>query len=60
MNEQLSQYPSDVLKLIRALEHQQIELDVLIMKTPTSNVRNDLTEANIHLMAAISSLKNVV
>lgn len=59
-NEQLSQYPAEVIKIIKELEYQTQQLTLLVMKTPTSNVRNDLTSANIHLMTAVSDLKNVV
>lgn len=59
-NTQLSQYPEEVIKIIQAVEFQQRALELLILKTPTSNVRDELTNANIHLMGAINDLKNLV
>lgn len=58
--EQLSKHGNDIRRIIRALEAQQGELDLIILKTPTGGVREDLTGANIHLLSAISSLTNVV
>lgn len=49
----------DTLRLQRALEAQQIELDLLIIAQPSGGARNLLTEANIHLLEAISKLKEL-
>ena len=57
---QLSAYRYDVAKVIRELQHQAGELDLIILKTPTGQVRNDLTEGVIHLQEAIGRLLNVV
>lgn len=58
--EQLSQHGETIRKIIRHLEDEARELDLVILKTPTGGVREDLTSGNIHLLAAISELKNVV
>lgn len=49
---------SELLRIIRALEAQQSKLDLLILKTPTSKAREDLTSANIHLLVGIGELRN--
>lgn len=48
---------SDLRRVSRALEVQAVELELLILRTPTGEVRNALTEANIHLMIARSKLE---
>ena len=60
MAEQLSRHATDMRRIVRALQDQQRELDLMILKTPTGQVREDLTEGNIFLLRALSSLLNVV
>jgi hypothetical protein len=47
----------DLKTIISDLKISQRGLELLINRTPTSESRNDLTEANIHLMEAIDVLK---
>lgn len=48
---------ADVRRVSRALEVQAVELELLILRTPTGEARNALTEANIHIMIARSKLE---
>jgi hypothetical protein len=47
----------DLKTIISDIKVSQRALELLISRTPTSESRNDLTEANIHLMEAIDVLK---
>lgn len=47
-------------RLWRYINSYQQELEQEILSTPTSESRNDLTEANIHLLAALSKLTRAV
>lgn len=58
--EQLSAHAEDIRRIIRSLEAQQTELDLIILRTPTGQVREDLTVGNIHLLVGIQALLNVV
>ena len=49
----------DRLRAIRYLELQQIELELLILQTPSGETRNALADANIHLMESIRLLKEI-
>ena len=60
MAEQLSHHSDFLRRMIRIMQDEQRELDLIILRTPTGQVREDLTEGNIHLLAAISALLNVV
>lgn len=50
----------DLRRVSRALEVQAVELELLILRTPTGEARNALTEANIHLMIARSKLEEAL
>ena len=49
----------DIRRVIRMLASPQQEVDLAIMRTPTSEDRNALTEANIHLNEAIQILSKL-
>ena len=49
---------ADVLNRInRAVEHAKNEVEYAILREPTGPRRNSLTDANIHLMAAMEDLR---
>jgi hypothetical protein len=48
---------ADIARIARALDAQQKELDIQILRTQTGPEREALTEANIHLMQAIAVLQ---
>lgn len=56
---QTSLYSTAVKDVIRELEHQVFKLDTIVMKTPTGQVREDLTEGIILIKQGIESLLNV-
>lgn len=56
---QLSKYSEDIRKIVRQIELQLQELDLLILKTPTGPVREELTNANIYILQGIQHLKEV-
>lgn len=47
------------IEIIKAIQHKRVILETLIMRTPSGDVRNKLTEANIHLLVAIGELKSL-
>lgn len=47
------------LRIQRALNAQQVELDLLILAQPSGGARNLLTDANIHLLEAIRKLEEL-
>ncbi len=49
----------DVRRIIRMLDAPQQEVELAIMRTPTSEERNKLTEANIHLLEAARILSGL-
>lgn len=51
---------NDTARIHRAIQAQQVELDLLILKTSTSEARNKLTEGNIYLLSALSALTEAV
>jgi hypothetical protein len=63
MNEQ---NPNDVymatalLRLIQQLELEQQFMELVIARTPTGPIRNDLTEINIILRVAIMQAKEMI
>lgn len=57
--QQLSKHVEDLHCIVRAIELQQQELELIILRTPTGHVREQLTEANIYLMAAIQNLTEI-
>lgn len=64
-NLKLRKVPSKALQQVRNdllgdLEHIQEATEWLVLATPSGEVRNKLTEVNIHLMAAEAALKEVV
>lgn len=50
----------DVRRIVRQIKAAQGELELEILRQPTGYVRNILTEANIHLLAAEEKLIGVV
>jgi len=46
--------------LLRQIEAQQTEVEILILAQPTGGARDLLTEANIHLLGSISKLKELL
>lgn len=46
-------------RLIGEIEARQKELENFILATPTGEIRNQMTDANIHLMAALDAMKSV-
>lgn len=49
----------ELRRILRALEARQKELDLLILNQRSGAERNLLTDANIHLLASMDSLKNI-
>lgn len=56
----LSVHAADIRRIIRSMENSRSELELIILRTPTGGVRNFLTEANIHLLASVGKLLEVV
>lgn len=56
---QLSRRIADVRRIIRALEAQCDELDLLILREPTGQARNEMADANILVRQGVQSLLNV-
>lgn len=50
----------EVARILRALDLQQKELELLILAQPTGGARELLTEANIHLLAAQGKLNDLL
>lgn len=50
----------DSTRILRACKAQQIELEILILGTPTGGARNLMTDANIHLLASIGKLEELL
>lgn len=48
-----------VRRIVRQVQLQADELELIIFRVPTGPVRNTLTAANIDLLAAISALTKV-
>lgn len=48
-----------IRKLLDNLKREQVACDTEILRTPTGERRNALTDVNIHLMAAIRTLKEL-
>ena len=46
-------------RLLRQLDLIKQELDLMILRTPSGDARNVMTEANIHLMVADSVLVEI-
>lgn len=46
----------DVKRIIRGVQINLDEVDVLVLRTPTGGIRNELTEASLHLRMAIDKL----
>lgn len=51
--------PAHRVRMEMAIEEQQGALEHMINCTPTGELRNKLTEINIHLLAAISTFKEI-
>lgn len=54
----LAAYPYEIATSAD-LKSAQHELEIAISATPTSERRNKLTEANIHIMSALQILKEL-
>ena len=46
-----------VYSAVKSAEHAQLEVDFLILRTPSGEKRNLYTEANILLLSALEKLK---
>lgn len=60
MDKQLCKNHKDVARIERALSALQHELDREVLAEPTGYPREELSTANIHLLAALSSLREVL
>lgn len=56
---QLARKPEEVRKLVRAIEAQMVELELLVLAEPTGYPREQLSDANIHFMLGVARLKGV-
>jgi hypothetical protein len=45
---------------ISELRDTQIRVELLVLRIPTSERRNTLTEANIHMMEALEKLRSLL
>ena len=57
--EQISKYAEDLRRIYRALQAQQGELDLIILRTPSGHIREELSSANIHILAAMKDISEV-
>lgn len=51
---------ADASRILRNINFQRSELDILVLKTPTSEERNKLSEASIYLSEVSRKLEEVL